>query len=108
MIVYIAGKITGDPNYIEKFAAAEKMLEQVGYDVINPASVCARLPDVFNWRDYMGFTHQLMMRAEMVAYLPDWKESAGTCVELGFAAAAGKKLCSITDDELREEMNVND
>lgn len=28
MKVYLAGKITGDPNYREKFAAAAKKLEE--------------------------------------------------------------------------------
>lgn len=38
MKVYLAGKITGDPNYREKFAAAAKKLEeQAGVTVISPA-----------------------------------------------------------------------
>lgn len=38
MKVYLAGKITGDPNYREKFAAAVKKLEErAGVTVISPA-----------------------------------------------------------------------
>ena len=38
MKVYLAGKITGDPNYREKFAAAAKKLEErAGVTVISPA-----------------------------------------------------------------------
>lgn len=38
MKVYLAGKITGDPNYREKFAAAAKKLaERAGVTVISPA-----------------------------------------------------------------------
>lgn len=37
MKVYLAGKITGDPNYREKFAAAAKKLEErAGVTVISP------------------------------------------------------------------------
>lgn len=38
MKVYLAGKITGDPNYREKFAeAAKKLEERAGVTVISPA-----------------------------------------------------------------------
>lgn len=37
MKVYLAGKITGDQNYREKFAAAAKKLEErAGVTVISP------------------------------------------------------------------------
>ena len=36
MKIYIAGKITGNPNYKEQFAAAEKKLKAEGHQVINP------------------------------------------------------------------------
>ena len=35
--VYIAGKITGDAGYREKFAAAERKLRGEGYIVLSPA-----------------------------------------------------------------------
>ena len=37
MKIYIAGKITGDKNYKEKFDAVEKLLASQGYSVMNPA-----------------------------------------------------------------------
>ena len=37
MKIYIAGKITGDPNYREKFEKAEKFLAGQGHSVMNPA-----------------------------------------------------------------------
>ena len=36
MKVYIAGKITGNPDYYEQFAEAEKLLTEQGHAVINP------------------------------------------------------------------------
>lgn len=44
MKVYIAGKITGDPNYREKFQQAADELKGGGHVVMNPAV----LPDGFN------------------------------------------------------------
>jgi hypothetical protein len=37
MKVYIAGKITGDPHYRAKVAAAELGLKAFGHTVMNPA-----------------------------------------------------------------------
>ena len=37
MKVYIAGRITGDPRYREKFAEAEAALREVGHIPLNPA-----------------------------------------------------------------------
>jgi nucleoside 2-deoxyribosyltransferase len=95
MIVYIAGKITGDPNYMEKFAAAQKEIEDLGYKVINPAERCKNLPDSFEWDDYMAVTLRLLDHADMLATLPDWKESPGACIEIGFAIASSKMTVGI-------------
>lgn len=37
MKIYIAGKITGDENYREKFAKAQAELEKDGHIVLNPS-----------------------------------------------------------------------
>ena len=39
MKIYIAGKITGDSGYRSKFAEAQKILEERGYEVENPATL---------------------------------------------------------------------
>ncbi len=39
MKVYIAGKITGDSTYLEKFRKAQKALEGEGFIVLNPAEL---------------------------------------------------------------------
>ena len=37
--VYVAGKITGCPNYEENFKNAQKHFEDQGYAVLNPAEL---------------------------------------------------------------------
>lgn len=37
MTIYLAGKITGNPNYKEDFEAAERALTEAGESVMNPA-----------------------------------------------------------------------
>ena len=39
MKAYIAGKITGDPDYWHKFQRAQEDLEDQGFTVINPAEL---------------------------------------------------------------------
>jgi hypothetical protein len=39
MKLYIAGKISGEPNYKNKFARVGEKLEQAGHWVMNPASL---------------------------------------------------------------------
>lgn len=39
MKIYIAGKITGEPNYKEKFDIAATSLEAQGHIVLNPAEL---------------------------------------------------------------------
>ena len=47
--IYIAGKITGDPGYKEKFAAMKKNLQKEDTAVMNPAE----LPEGMCPADYM-------------------------------------------------------
>lgn len=88
MRIYIAGKVTGDENYQEKFDQAEKVLASIGHEPINPA--CLRLPKSCSWKDYMSLTLRMLDLADAVCLLPDWKESRGACVEYGYAVAKDK------------------
>ncbi|NCE99641.1 DUF4406 domain-containing protein [Emergencia sp. 1XD21-10] len=90
MRVYIAGKITGDPAYKEKFRDAEEALAAIGHETINPA--CLSLPASCTWHDYMAITLKMLELAEVVCLLPEWKESPGACVEYGYAVAKGKEV----------------
>lgn len=45
MKIYIAGKITGDPNYREKFEKVASSLREHGFSVMNPA--CPRTRNSF-------------------------------------------------------------
>lgn len=82
--VYIAGKITGDPNYREKFAKAEEELRSQGYTAImNPAI----LPEseYFTWEDYMEVTGAMLYVCDTIYMLADWKDSKGAKMELSAA-----------------------
>ena len=77
MKVYIAGKITGDPDYKDKFAKAERDLKKKGYTVMNPAV----LPDGFEHHEYMSICFSMIDVCHWVYFLNDWADSKGARLE---------------------------
>ena len=77
MIVYIAGKITGDPCYRKKFSAAKSYLESQGHTVLNPAE----LPFGLEYKNYMNIGFEMLRASQAVYMLKDWIESAGAIQE---------------------------
>ena len=88
MKVYIAGKITGNKGYREKFRAAAKKLTDQGYSVLNPAA----LPEGMSPQDYMQLCTQMLFAADMVAFLPDWVTSKGASIEYQLRIYIGKPI----------------
>lgn len=88
MKVYIAGKITGDPNYWVKFAREQSKLGREGHIVLNPAE----LPEGMEPADYMRICFAMIDCADMVLFLEDHKESRGAKVELAYCQYVGKKI----------------
>ena len=80
MKVYIAGKITGDPGYRDKFAAAEIQLGGQGHTVLNPAE----LPEGMAKADYMRICFAMIDVADAGSCLPDAAESAGGRMEMAY------------------------
>ena len=89
MKVYLAGKITGDQNYREKFAAAAKKLEErAGVTVISPAVT----PEGLKKADYMRICFAMLESADTAAFLPDWEDSPGAQLEKHWCEYVGKKM----------------
>lgn len=98
MQVYIAGKITGDDNYRDKFHRAESdLIVRYQHIPINPAALH---PDGWPWVEYLKADIPILLGCEAIALLPDWRESRGARLELEVAKAAGLKLFVLTDDAL--------
>ena len=91
--IYLAGKITGDPNYKEKFGRVAGDLRRKGYSVMNPAA----LPDGFDYEDYMRVCTAMIDVCEAVCFMPDWKDSYGAKYEYGHAIAAGKRVVFLNE-----------
>lgn len=88
MIVYIAGKITGDENYKSKFEKAQKKLEKRGFIVLSPAV----LPEGMKKEKYMPICLAMIEAADMVILLNDWNRSQGAIVEHNFAIYQNKAV----------------
>jgi hypothetical protein len=73
-LIYIAGKVTGDPNYKEKFLKEENRLYSFGYEPANPAAL---VPETEDWAKAMRATVRLMLLCDGVSLLSDWKKSKG-------------------------------
>lgn len=91
MKVYIAGRITGDPRYREKFAEAEAALREVGHIPLNPAV----LPEGMEAEDYMRICTAMLDSADAIGLLGDWTDSPGAKLELHYADYAGKKTVDL-------------
>lgn len=88
MKIYIAGKITGAPNYKEKFAIAATSLELQGHIVLNPAE----LPEGMLPADYMRICYAMLDTADAIYLLKDWHSSSGASIERNYAMYTGKSI----------------
>ena len=91
--VYVAGKITGDENYREKFAKAEQALTAMGHCVLNPAN----LPSGMEQGDYMRICFAMLDSADVVLFQHGWQESKSAKLEYDYAKYIGKKNIIFND-----------
>ena len=86
--IYIAGKITGDPDYKAKFEAAAEAYKKKGYIVLNPAV----LPSGMQSADYMRICFAMIDTADVVAFLPGYETSPGAQLELQYCLYTDKSV----------------
>ena len=84
--IYIAGGITGVPDYKEHFAKAEEYLISRGAIPMNPA----RMSEGFEWKDYLHICLTMIDVCEAVYLLNGWYDSAGARAEWFYADLYGK------------------
>ena len=86
--IYIAGKMTGDPNYKAKFAKAEQSILANGDIPLNPARNPAGLTNA----EYMRIDMAMMDVADTVMFLPGWMGSEGAKLERHYCEYVGKEI----------------
>ena len=87
-VVYISGAISSDPNYRGKFADAETVLMNLGFDVLNPTCV----PALLSYEQHMQIDLIFVDACDVVVLLPDWRYSDGAQIEVDRAKALGKEI----------------
>jgi len=88
MKLYIAGKITDNPDYKQQFAEAEKQLKYAGHVTMNPAV----LPDGFEHHEYMAICFSMIDVCEGLYFLSNWRDSKGARMEFDRAIDKGKTI----------------
>jgi nucleoside 2-deoxyribosyltransferase len=91
---YIAGMMTGDPDYKLKFDKAEEKLKAKGWIVINPAV----LPEGFAPMEYYKVNMAMILICDTVFFLPNWINSRGAHLEMGYALGTGKRVVILKGD----------
>ena len=99
MKVYIAGKITGNPNYKRQFADVERELRAQGHTTVTPAV----LPDGFEHHEYMKICFAMIDACDAVYLQENWRDSIGATMERNYAIGTGKVLmvqeCRLMDKD---------
>lgn len=95
MKIYLAGKISGDPEYRAKFLRYEEQLQGEGHIVLSPA----RLPAGLKNEEYARICGAMMSIADCVAFIPDWEESHGAQLEYAWCKYVGKPMMGLRREE---------
>ena len=88
MKIYIAGKISDNPNYKNDFKKAQKYLTSKGHICISPTI----LPEGFSWDDYIPICFKMIDACDSIYMLKNWMGSKGAQAELAYAKAGKKKI----------------
>jgi len=81
MRVYLAGRVTGDPNHRMTFFGAALPLLAMGHEVLNPVDGADGLSD----EDAMRRGVRMLLTADCVVMLPGWSNSRGATIERDLA-----------------------
>ncbi len=87
MKIYIAGKITGNPDYREQFKAAEDRLTEQGYIVVNPV-----MSEGFTYDQYIIIGLPKLSMCDAIYLLENWQDSEGAKLEKHYAEVLGKDI----------------
>ena len=97
-VVYIAGPITNNPDYLRDFNKMENQLIVAGYIVLNPA----KLPQGLSYEQYARIDFAKIDAADAVIALPRWDESQGARLEVDYCRYIGKPVFFRIDALVKE------
>jgi hypothetical protein len=87
-LVYISGPMTGYEDFnFPAFNEAARLLQQHGYDVVNPAE--HGVVEGAEWEDYLRYDLIQLARCTSIVLLPGWEASRGANLEVHVARRLG-------------------
>lgn len=88
MTIYISGRITGNPHYMQDFERAEKCLFEAEQVPVNPCKVCP-FDKNKTWFDYIREDVKALVDCDAVYMLKGWRHSKGARLEHYIAKKLG-------------------
>lgn len=95
MTIYISGPMTGHPDLnFPLFNDVALALRMGGWDVINPAELCADKNSA--WSDCMRRDIEALMDCDSIVMLPGYEHSRGATLELHIARELGMTVYELS------------
>jgi len=95
--IYIAGPISGVPDFEDRFDVTAEMLRELGYDVVNPIDIARRICSALGDCPFDNVPYQTYLKADIgeliycntIYMLKGWENSKGAKLEHEIAQALG-------------------
>lgn len=105
--VYLAGPITGVPDFMERFGGAKAYLESKGKHVFSPAHVTERLPKAYMTRkDFMDLGIFLLSMCEEIAVMPGYESHSGCQLEIAYAEANRYPFIWLSEGHIKQGIRM--
>lgn len=114
MRIYISGAMTSDPDYEEKFNAAERWIRRKYPDaeVVNPVRLSRELeesrcaePDSLPRHEYLKKDISELVECNRLMAIPGFEKSAGAMLEINIALSLYLIVGQISDDDFNSVLD---
>lgn len=93
-MIYISGKITGNPNFKRDFEKVELFLQSQHKQVINPVKIIMEQKDYLRltWKQCMSVDVAKLILCDEIFMMKNWRRSPGARIERKIARLFGIKV----------------